>query len=90
MVNGRWKMEKRQYSMVFSIYHLPFSIQADILQRPASADRAAAAAPDTRHGKWKMEDGKTPVFQWSFPFTIFHFPFRPTYFSGLLAPIEQP
>ena len=31
-----------------------------------------------------MEDGKTPRFTASFPFTIFHFPSRPAFFSGLL------
>jgi hypothetical protein len=34
-------------------------------------------------GKWHMEDGKTPVFIGLFPLTIFHGPFRPTFFSGL-------
>jgi hypothetical protein len=32
-----------------------------------------------------MEDGKTPVFSRCFPFTIYHFPFRPAFFSGLLG-----
>jgi hypothetical protein len=31
-----------------------------------------------------MENGKTPMFGGSFPFTIYHFPFRPAFFSGLL------
>ena len=31
-----------------------------------------------------MEDGKTPVSSRSFPFSIYHFPFRPAFFSGLL------
>jgi hypothetical protein len=34
-------------------------------------------------GKRQMEDGKTPVFSRSFPFPIYHVPFRPAFFSGL-------
>jgi hypothetical protein len=36
MVDGKWKMENPQPSAAFSIYHLPFSIQAGIFQRPAN------------------------------------------------------
>jgi Domain of unknown function (DUF4166) len=37
MVNGTWKMENPNVQPLFSIYHLPFSIQAVVFQRPASA-----------------------------------------------------
>jgi Bacterial protein of unknown function (DUF885) len=36
MVNGKWKMEKPNVQPLFSIYHLPFSIQAVVFQRPVS------------------------------------------------------
>jgi hypothetical protein len=41
MENGKWKMEERPYSLVFSICHLPSSIQAGIFQRPANGLRYA-------------------------------------------------
>jgi hypothetical protein len=33
-----------------------------------------------------MVDGRTPVFSRSYPFPIYHFPFRLARFSGLLEP----
>jgi hypothetical protein len=44
MANGKWKMVNASNQPLFSISHLPFSIQAGIFQRPASAARPAAAA----------------------------------------------
>jgi hypothetical protein len=44
MANGKWKMVNASNQPLFSISHLPFSIQAGIFQRPASAARSAAAA----------------------------------------------
>jgi hypothetical protein len=38
MVDGKWKMEERQVYWLFAIYHLPFSIQAGIVQRPGRPD----------------------------------------------------
>jgi Domain of Unknown Function (DUF1080) len=37
MANGKWKMAKRQYLRPFSIYHLPFSMQAVLFQRPGGS-----------------------------------------------------
>jgi hypothetical protein len=37
MANGKWKMENGTISPLFSISHLPFSIQAGIFQRPANS-----------------------------------------------------
>jgi hypothetical protein len=69
MVNGTWKMENPNVQPLFSIYHLPFSIQAVVFQRPAKrSDQRRVFVPSCR----RDEPSARSVALFHLPSSIFH------------------